>query len=300
MRRFLLYLSTRLRFLLLIHLSHFYAEVTKTIWWIARHVVPSRILRRFTSQSWRAFDLSLTAFRRLSFFPPRPPLSSRLSAGYIYFFNDIISLQSNTYLSDCLMSNSPMPTDASDTSDVLPTPPTINLEKSPAEIVQFINNSRHAKLSMPHLSALADKKQSTTLLASLWADKIYYTLSAMISQATTETGFPDSYFLNELGQEGHRQKQKGRKSNAFNGFMREKIETLNEGMQTDNQSVPRKAQSEYQNYLSEVASSLLKLYARTRRTTRSSELKRSWNIKRGRTISERGGMRSWFTGVGKR
>lgn len=193
-----------------------------------------------------------------------------------------------------------MPTDASDTSDVLPTPPTINLEKSPAEIVQFINNSRHAKLSMPHLSALADKKQSATLLASLWADKIYYTLSAMISQATTETGFPDSYFLNELGQEGHRQKQKGRKSNAFNGFMREKIETLNEGMQTDNQSVPRKAQSEYQNYLSEVASSLLKLYARTRRTTRSSELKRSWNIKRGRTISERGGMRSWFTGVGKR
>lgn len=119
--------------------------------------------------------------------------------------------------------------DASNLSDTLPTPPTINLEKSPEEIIELINNSRHAKLSMPHLSALSDKKQNAVLLASLWADKMYYTLSAMIVQASEETGYPDTYFLNELGQESYRQKQRTRKPSAFGGYIREKLEELNTG-----------------------------------------------------------------------
>lgn len=118
--------------------------------------------------------------------------------------------------------------DASDATEQ-PTLPSINLAKSPEEIIELINNSRHAKLSMPHLAALADKKQSMSLLASLWADKMYYTISALIVQASEDTGYPDTYFLNELGQERYRQKQKSRKPNPFNGYVREKLEELNEG-----------------------------------------------------------------------
>lgn len=122
--------------------------------------------------------------------------------------------------------------DSFDASEILPMPPSIDIEKSPEELIEHINNSRHAKLSMPHLAALADKKQNASTLASLWADKMYYTLSAMIAQASAETGFPDDYFLNELGQESHRQKQRSRKPNPFNGFMREKLEELNSGKHT--------------------------------------------------------------------